>query len=182
MSFFNSDHIAKVLVTEQQLEEAITKLGAEITKDYEGKKPVIVGVLKGSVPFMADLIRKIDLQITIDFMSVSSYGEDTVSSGVVKILKDLDSSITGKDIIIVEDILDTGNTLSYMVEMLEQRKPNSIKIATLLDKKERRIKDINADYSCFVIPNEFVVGYGLDYNNEYRNLPFIGVLDPKVYS
>lgn len=175
------DDIKEVLVNEEQLKECVQKLGAQITKDYEGKNLLLVSVLRGSVIFMADLMREIKIPCTIDFMSVSSYGAGTKSSGVVKIIKDLDLNLAGYDILIVEDILDSGNTLAYLKKILLTRNPSSIKICTLLDKPERRTADISADYSGFSIPDAFAVGYGLDYDEKYRNLPFIGVLDPKVY-
>lgn len=175
------DDIKEVLVNEEQLKECVQKLGAQITKDYEGKNLLLVSVLRGSVIFMADLMREIKIPCTIDFMSVSSYGAGTKSSGVVKIIKDLDLNLAGYDILIIEDILDSGNTLSYLKKILLTRNPSSIKICTLLDKPERRTADITADYSGFSIPDAFAVGYGLDYDEKYRNLPFIGVLDPKVY-
>lgn len=175
------DDIKEVLVNEEQLKECVQKLGAQITKDYEGKNLLLVSVLRGSVIFMADLMREIKIPCTIDFMSVSSYGAGTKSSGVVKIIKDLDLNLAGYDILIIEDILDSGNTLAYLKKILLTRNPSSIKICTLLDKPERRTADITADYSGFSIPDAFAVGYGLDYDEKYRNLPFIGVLDPKVY-
>ena len=175
------DDIKEVLVNEEQLKECVQKLGAQISKDYEGKNLLLVSVLRGSVIFMADLMREIKIPCTIDFMSVSSYGAGTKSSGVVKIIKDLDLNLAGYDILIIEDILDSGNTLSYLKKILLTRNPSSIKICTLLDKPERRTADISADYSGFSIPDAFAVGYGLDYDEKYRNLPFIGVLDPKVY-
>jgi len=175
------DDIKEVLVNEEQLKECVQKLGAQISKDYEGKNLLLVSVLRGSVIFMADLMREIKIPCTIDFMSVSSYGAGTKSSGVVKIIKDLDLNLAGYDILIIEDILDSGNTLSYLKKILLTRNPSSIKICTLLDKPERRTADITADYSGFSIPDAFAVGYGLDYDEKYRNLPFIGVLDPKVY-
>ncbi len=175
------DDVKGILVSEAELKACVQKLGAQITKDYEGKNLLLVSVLRGSVIFMADLMREIKIPCTIDFMSVSSYGSGTKSSGVVKIIKDLDLNLAGYDILIVEDILDSGNTLAYLKKMLLTRNPSSIKICTLLDKPERRTADISADYSGFSIPDAFAVGYGLDYNEKYRNLPFIGVLDPKIY-
>lgn len=176
------DHEMKeILFTEEQLLARIAELGKEITADYQGKEPVFVSVLRGSYIFMADLTRKIDLPCTVDFMSVSSYGAGTTSSGQVKILKDLSDPIEGKDLIIVEDILDSGNTLYYLREVLSTRKPNSVKICTLFDKPERRVKDISADYVGFRVPDAFIVGYGLDFAEKYRNLPYIGVLKPEVY-
>ena len=173
--------IEYVLYSEEQLKQRVAELGAQITADYAEKKPVLVSVLRGSYIFMADLSRAIDLPCAIDFMAVSSYGKGTTSSGQVQVTKDLAESIEGKDLIIVEDILDSGNTLSYLIKLLKARKPASVRICTLLDKPERRVKDIKADYSGFSIPDAFVVGYGLDYAEQYRNLPYIGVLKPSVY-
>lgn len=180
MSFADQD-ILKVLFTEDQLKARVAELGAQITRDYQGKSPVLVSVLRGSYIFMADLTRSIDIPCTVDFMSVSSYGKGTTSSGQVNILKDLSEPIEGKDLIIVEDILDSGNTLFYLRDVLLARKPASVSICTLMDKPERRTKDITADYSGFQIPDAFVVGYGLDYAEKYRNLPYIGILKPQVY-
>lgn len=174
--------ILEVFYSEEQLKAKVAELGAAITRDYQGKSPVLVSVLRGSYIFMADLTRAIDLPCTVDFMSVSSYGAGTTSSGQVKILKDLSEPIEGKDLIIVEDILDSGNTLFYLRDVLAARKPASIAICTLLDKPERRTKPIQADYSGFEVPDAFVVGYGLDYAEKYRNLPYVGVLKPSVYS
>ncbi len=174
--------ILEVFYSEEQLKAKVAELGAAITRDYQGKSPVLVSVLRGSYIFMADLTRAIDLPCTVDFMSVSSYGAGTTSSGQVKILKDLSEPIEGKDLIIVEDILDSGNTLFYLRDVLAARKPASIAICTLLDKPERRTKPIQADYSGFEVPDAFVVGYGLDYAEKYRNLPYIGVLKPEVYA
>ncbi len=173
--------ILKTLVSEQELKDKVIALGAQISKDYEGRPLLLVSVLKGSVVFMADLMRAITIPARIDFMSVSSYGSGTKSLGVVKIIKDLDLNIEGYDLLIVEDILDSGNTLSYLKENLASRGPRSIRICTLLDKPERRTADVKADYIGFQVPDEFVVGYGLDYDEKYRNLPFIGVLKPEVY-
>ncbi len=173
--------ILEVFYSEEQLKAKVAELGAAITRDYQGKSPVLVSVLRGSYIFMADLTRSIDLPCTVDFMSVSSYGAGTTSSGQVKILKDLSEPIEGKDLIIVEDILDSGNTLFYLRDVLAARKPASIAICTLLDKPERRVKPIRADYSGFEVPDAFVVGYGLDYAEKYRNLPYIGVLKPEIY-
>lgn len=173
--------ILEVFYSEEQLKAKVAELGAAITRDYQGRSPVLVSVLRGSYIFMADLTRSIDLPCTVDFMSVSSYGAGTTSSGQVKILKDLSEPIEGKDLIIVEDILDSGNTLFYLRDVLAARKPASIAICTLLDKPERRVKPIQADYSGFAVPDAFVVGYGLDYAEKYRNLPYIGVLKPEIY-
>lgn len=180
MRFIEED-IERILISEKDIKKAVKKMGKQISKDYEGKNLILVSVLKGSVIFMADLMRAIAIPINIDFMSVSSYGGGTKSSGVVKILKDLDSDLIGKDILIVEDILDSGMTLSYLKKIFEQRHVSSIRIATLLDKPERRIADVTADYFCFTVPDEFVVGYGLDFDQQYRHLPYIGVLKPEIY-
>ena len=176
------DDIKTVLVSEEELKAKVAELGAQISKDYEGKNLVLVSILKGSVVFMADLMRAVDCPARIDFMSVSSYGSGTKTSGVVKIVKDLDLNLEGYDLLLVEDILDSGRTLYYLREILEKRNPASIRIATLLNKPARREADIAPDYSCFEVPDEFVVGYGLDYAEKYRNLPYIGVLKPEVYT
>lgn len=174
--------IEKVLLSEDELKKIVEDLGAKITEDYKGKKLVVVSVLKGSVVFMADLMRAIKIPCSIDFMAVSSYGSGTKTSGVVKIIKDLDSEVVcGSDLLIVEDILDSGVTLEYLMKVLSARNPNSIRICTLLDKPERRKANIRADYSGAQIPDAFVVGYGLDYDEKYRNLPFVGILKPEVY-
>lgn len=177
-----SKDIESVLFTEEQLKTRVAELGAQITKDYEGKDNILlVSVLRGSYIFMADLSRAIDLPLTIDFMSVSSYGGGTVSSGQVEIKKDISLNLEGYHVIIVEDILDSGNTLYYLTQMLRVRKAASISVCTLLDKPDRRTKPITADYAGFQVPDAFVVGYGLDYDQKYRNLPYIGVLKPEVY-
>lgn len=173
--------VEKILFTEEELKRRVAELGAEITRDYAGKAPVLASVLRGSYIFMADLSRQIKLPLTIDFMSVSSYGSGTTSSGQVEIKKDLSDPIEGRDLIIVEDILDSGNTLYYLLDVLRARKPASIRLCTLLDKPDRRAKPIAADYTGFTIPDAFVVGYGLDYDEKYRNLPYIGILKPEVY-
>ena len=175
------DDIEKVLLTEEDIQKKVKEIGEKITHDYEGKNLMLVSVLKGSVAFMADLMRAIDLPLKIDFMSVSSYGSGTTSSGVVKINKDLDIDLHGVDLLIVEDILDSGKTLHYITKMLSDRGTASIRIACLLDKPERRVVPLSADYTCFDIPDKFFVGYGLDYDQKYRNLPYIGVLKPEVY-
>ena len=175
------EDIERVLLSEEQIHEIVSRLGRQISEDYKDKKLLMVSVLKGSVVFMADLMRAITIPCEIDFMAVSSYGSGTESSGEVKIIKDLDRPIEGYDLLLVEDILDSVKTLHYISEMLRARKPASIKICTFLDKPERRQVDIYADYIGFTIPNEFVVGYGLDYANYYRNLPYIGVLRPECY-
>lgn len=177
----DSSDISKVLLTEEQIKEIIKRLGAQITEDYEGKNLLLVGVLKGSTVFMADLMREIKTHCKIDFMAVSSYGSGTSTTGSVKIIKDLTIDLSGYDLLIVEDILDSGVTLSNLREMLLTRKPASFKICTFLDKPERRKADVKADYVGAEIPDAFVVGYGLDYDEKYRNLPLLGVLDPKVY-
>ena len=172
----------KVLLTREEIAEKVRELGKQITLDYAGKKPVLVCILKGASVFFADLIREIELPLTLDFMAISSYGSATKTSGVVRILKDLDNDILGKDVIVVEDIVDTGITLSYLSKILMQRGASSLRIATLLDKPARRkVKDLKVDYMCFDIPDAFVVGYGLDYDQTYRNLPDIGVLHPRIY-
>lgn len=174
--------ICKVLISEEQLKEKVAEIGAQISKDYEGKKLLLVSILKGSVVFMADLMRAITIPARIDFMAVSSYGSGVKTSGVVKIIKDLDLNLEGYDVLIVEDILDSGMTLSYLVELLKSRNPASVEICSLLDKPERHKVEIGLKYKGFTIPDEFVVGYGLDYAENYRNVPFVGILDPKVYS
>ena len=175
------EDIERILVSEKDIKKAVKKMGKQISKDYDGKNLMLVAVLKGSIIFMGDLMRSISIPLNIDFMSVSSYGSGTKTSGVVKIIKDLDHDLSGKDILIVEDILDSGMTLSYLKSLLEQRNVNSIRIATLLDKPERRVADVKADYFFFTVPVEFVVGYGLDYDQQYRHLPYIGVLKPEIY-
>lgn len=167
------------LISEKQIEERISELANEINKDFDGEEIVIVSILKGSFIFTADLVRKITVPCTMDFVSLSSYGNSLVSSGVVKILKDLDEEIEGKNVIIVEDIIDTGRTLSFFVDVLKARNPKSIKICTILDKPDRRIDEVNVDYIGFKIPDEFVVGYGLDFEQTHRNLPYIGVVEGK---
>ena len=173
--------VERVLFSEEQLRARVAEIAAEIDRDYAGKEPLLVSVLRGSFVFMADLVRQIHLPCTVDFMAVSSYGAGTSSSGQVKIVKDLSEQIEGKDVLVVEDILDSGNTLSYLLKLLEARRPSSIRLCTLLDKPERRTKPVEVQYSGFTIPDEFVVGYGLDYDEKYRNLPYIGILKPRVY-
>ena len=168
--------MVKPLVTAARIQKRIREMGRQIRKDFPGEPIVLVGVLKGAVPFLADLARQIPGEVTFDFIAVSSYGKDTKSSGQVKLNKDLDSSIEGKTVVVVEDILDTGLTLQYLLRILQQRKPKHLRIAVLLDKVERRIANIHADYVGFAIPNEFVVGVGLDYAERYRNLPQVGIL------
>lgn len=166
----------EVLLGEEMVDAKIKSLGEQISRDYAGKEVHLICILKGSVFFVCELAKRITVPVTMDFMSVSSYGKDTKSSGVVKIIKDLDESIKDKDVIVVEDIVDSGNTLSYLLENLEARQPKSLKLCTLLDKPERRVKDVKVDYTGFQIPDEFVVGYGLDYAQKYRNLPYVGVV------
>ncbi|VLX17026.1 hypoxanthine guanine phosphoribosyltransferase [Streptococcus pneumoniae] len=174
--------IKKVLVSHDEITEAAKKLGAQLTKDYAGKNPILVGILKGSIPFMAELVKHIDTHIEMDFMMVSSYHGGTASSGVINIKQDVTQDIKGRHVLFVGDIIDTGQTLKNLRDMFKEREAASVKIATLLDKPEGRVVEIEADYTCFTIPNEFVVGYGLDYKENYRNLPYIGVLKEEVYS
>lgn len=173
--------LSSVLYNEEQLRVAVAELGARITRDYQGKAPLMVCILKGASLFFTDLIRQIDLPLAIEFMAISSYGASTASSGEVRLIKDLDRPITGRDVLIVEDIVDSGVTLSYLTRHLNSRGANSLKLVALLDKPSRRTVPLTVDYSCFQIPDAFVVGYGLDYDEKYRNLPVVGVLDPKVY-
>ena len=174
--------IKKILVSHDEITEAAKKLGAQLTKDYAGKNLILVGILKGSIPFMAELIKHIDTHIEMDFMMVSSYHGGTASSGVINIKQDVTQDIKGRHVLFVEDIIDTGQTLKNLRDMFIEREAASVKIATLLDKPEGRVVEIEADYTCFTIPNEFVVGYGLDYKENYRNLPYVGVLREEVYS
>ena len=169
--------IESVLLSEEKLHAIVSDLGKRISEDYQDKNLLMVSILKGSVVFMADLMRAITIPCGIDFMSVSSYGSETKSSGVVRIVKDLDEPLKGKDVIVIEDIVDSGRTLSYLLEMLRDRGPASLRLCTLLDKPERRVTDVHVDYTGFQIPDEFVVGYGLDYDQRYRNLPYIGVVE-----
>ena len=171
-----AEHV-KVLLTEEEVDRRIQAIGEQISKDYEGKQVHLVCVLKGGSFFMCELAKRISVPVSLDFMSVSSYGSDTKSSGVVKIVKDLDDSLADKNVIVVEDIVDSGRTLSYLLEMLKDRGPKSMKLCTLLDKPDRRVVDVKVDYTGFQIPDEFVVGYGLDYAQKYRNLPYIGVVE-----
>ena len=180
MSIFDND-IQEVLFSEEQLKNRVREIAQQITADYQGKEIMLISVLRGSFVFMADLCRAIDLPCTLDFMAVSSYGKGTKSSGQVQITKDLSEDISDRHIIVVEDILDSGNTLSYLLKILENRHPASIRLCTLLDKPERRVKPVKVHYSGFTIPDAFVVGYGLDYAEKYRNLPYIGILKPEVY-
>ncbi|MGE5577701.1 MAG: hypoxanthine phosphoribosyltransferase [Syntrophothermus sp.] len=174
--------VGEILLTEAQIAEKIAEMGERISRDYAGKDLLAIGILKGAILFMSDLIRQITIPVKTDFMAVSSYGASTKSSGIVRILKDLDESVEGKHLLIVEDIVDTGLTLKYLVENLSSRRPASIKVCTLMDKPARREVQIVPDYTGFQIPDKFVVGFGLDYAERYRNLPFIGVLKPEIYS
>ena len=174
--------IKEVYFSAEEIDKIVKKLGKQISEDYKDKNLLLVSILKGSVIFMADLMRSIDIPCRIDFMSVSSYGSGVKTSGIVKIQKDLDLNLEGYDVLIVEDILDSGKTLYYVRNMLRTRNPASIKICTLFDKPDRREADIHADYSGSLVPDEFIVGYGLDYDEKYRNLPYIGVLKPEIYN
>lgn len=168
----------RVLLTEEEVNQRISEVAAQISEDYAGRQVHLICVLKGGVFFTCELAKRLTVPVSLDFMSVSSYGDDTRSSGVVRIVKDLDEPLQGKDVLIVEDIIDSGRTLSYLIEVLRQREPKSIHLCTLLDKPERRVKkQVKVDYTCFSIPDEFVVGYGLDYAQKYRNLPYIGVVE-----
>ncbi|MGN0304658.1 MAG: hypoxanthine phosphoribosyltransferase [Lachnospiraceae bacterium] len=167
----------RVMLTEEAVDKRINEMGEQISKDYAGKKIHLICVLKGGVFFMCELAKRISVPVSMDFMSISSYGSGTESSGIIKIIKDLDESITGEDVLVVEDIVDSGRTLSYLLDMLKDRKPASLRLCTLLDKPDRRVVDVNVDYTGFQIPDEFVVGYGLDYAQKYRNLPYIGVVE-----
>ena len=173
--------IKEVLITEEEIIEKTKELGAVLAKEYQDKNPLVVGILKGALPFMADLMKQMPILLEYDMMDVSSYGTAFTSSGEVKIVKDLDVSIEGRHVIIVEDIIDTGRTLKYLQDMLHRRNAASVKIATLLDKPSGRLIDLNVDWKCFDVPDEFVVGYGLDYRENYRNLPYVGVLKPEIY-
>ncbi len=176
----NND-IKEILIEEKELQNKVAELGAKITRDYKGKDLLIICVLKGAVVFLGDLVRKIDLPLDMDFMAVSSYGANTKSSGVVRILKDLDENIEGKHVLIVEDIIDSGLTLAYLIENLKSRGPETVEICTILDKKERRTIDLDIKYIGFQVPDEFVVGYGLDYAEKYRNLPYVAILKEEIY-
>ncbi len=166
-----------VLITEEEINKRIKEMGAEISKAYEGREIHLISILKGGVFFTCELAKRITVPVSVDFMSVSSYGSSKVSSGVVKIIKDLDETIEGKDVLVVEDIIDTGTTLSYLMEMLAQRRPASLALCTLMDKPERRLHEVKVDYTGFEVPDKFIVGYGLDYAQHYRNLPYIGVIE-----
>jgi hypoxanthine phosphoribosyltransferase len=174
--------IQEVLYSEEEIMGKVKELGEIVSREYEGRNPLVICVLKGAFIFMADLAKNITVPIELDFMAVSSYGNSTRSSGEVKIVKDLDQSVEGRDVLIVEDIIDSGLTLSYLIDVLERRNALSVRVVALFDKPGHRTADINADYTGFVIPDAFVVGYGLDYAERYRNLPFVGVLKPEVYS
>ena len=171
-----------ILLKEDEIKAGVKKLGEQLTKDYEGKDPVFICILRGSVVFFADLIRHVDLPLTMDTMALSSYGSGTETSGMIKMEKDLRENVAGRNVVIIEDIVDTGRTLYYLKEDLKRRGVNSVKLVTLLDKPSRRQTEIEADYACFTIPDAFVVGYGLDYDEKYRNLPDIGVLHPRIYN
>ncbi|MBJ6361258.1 hypoxanthine phosphoribosyltransferase [Paenibacillus sp. GCM10012307] len=176
------DDIKEVLYDAQQIQDKIKELGDTLSRDFEGRNPLVICVLKGAFIFMADLVKNINIPLEIDFMAISSYGQSTKSSGIVKIIKDLDVPVEGRDVLIVEDIIDSGLTLSYLIDVLERRNSKSVTVVTLFDKPTRRTVDLEANYTGFSLPDEFVVGYGLDYAEKYRNLPFIGVLKPEVYS
>lgn len=171
-----------IIVTEADIRARVAELGKQIAADYAGKQLLVVGILKGAAIFAADLVRAIDLPVEVDFMAISSYGTSTVSTGVHRILKDLDDPIEGKHVLLVEDVVDTGLTLRYLKEYLEQRKPASLKVCSFLDKPSRRTVEIEAEYVGFQVPDVFVVGYGLDYSQQYRNLPYVGALKPEVYT
>lgn len=173
--------IQKILISEQEIKQKCLEMGKQLTEEYEGRFPLAVGVLKGAMPFMADLLRYIETYLEMDFMDVSSYGSEMRSSGEVKIVKDLDTKVEGRDILIIEDIIDSGLTLRYLVDLFKYRRANSVKIVTLLDKPSGRSADIRADMIGFEVPDAFVVGYGLDYKQKYRNLPYIGILKPEIY-
>jgi hypoxanthine phosphoribosyltransferase len=175
------EDIAEILLTEEQIRNKVAELGKQITHDYQGKNLLLLGTLKGAVPFIADLARDIKLPLEIDYMAISSYGNTTQSSGVVRILKDLEGPIDRKHVLIVEDIVDSGLTLHYLMDVLRQRRPLSLRVCALLDKGRERIKPVELDYVGFPIPDQFVVGYGLDYAQRYRNLPYVGILKPTVY-
>jgi len=173
--------IKAVLYSEEQIQAKVREMGQQLSKDFNGRNPLVICVLKGAFIFMSDLVKSISVPLEIDFMAVSSYGQSTKSSGVVKIIKDLDVSVEGRDVIIVEDIIDSGLTLSYLIDVLERRNARSVTVAALFDKPARRTVDLEPDYKGFVLPDEFVVGYGLDFAEKYRNLPYIGILKPEVY-
>ncbi|MDF2668221.1 MAG: hypoxanthine phosphoribosyltransferase [Paenibacillus sp.] len=174
--------ILEVLFTEEEIHNKVAELGEILSVEYEGRNPLVICVLKGAVIFMADLVKKMNIPLELDFMAVSSYGQSTKSSGVVKIIKDLDVPVEGRNVLIVEDIIDSGLTLSYLIDVLERRNALSISVVTLFDKPARRTVELDSDYKGFTIPDAFVVGYGLDYAEKYRNLPYVGILKPEVYS
>ncbi|WEK54294.1 MAG: hypoxanthine phosphoribosyltransferase [Candidatus Cohnella colombiensis] len=174
--------IQEVLYSQEVIEQKVQELGEVISREYEGRNPLVICVLKGAFIFMADLSKRLTIPIELDFMAVSSYGQGTRSSGEVKIVKDLDVSVDGRDVLIVEDIIDSGLTLSYLIDVLERRNALSVNVVALFDKPGRRTVDLNADYTGFIIPDAFVVGYGLDYAEKYRNLPYVGILKPEIYT
>lgn len=174
--------LQEVLLSKEQIDQRVREIGRQISQDYAGRDLVVVGILKGAIIFLSDLVREISVPVTLDFVATSSYGDSSISSGAVRILKDLEGGIEGRDVLIVEDIVDTGLTLLYLLQNLRSRNPASLKVCTLLDKPERRTVEIVPDYLGFSIPNAFVVGYGLDYAEKYRNLPYIAVLKPEAYS
>ncbi|RYL88198.1 hypoxanthine phosphoribosyltransferase [Sporolactobacillus sp. THM7-4] len=176
------EDLKEIIISEEAIQQKVSDFGRILSEEYKGRFPLVIGVLKGALPFMADLIKRITVPIEIDFMDVSSYGKSTVSSGEVKIIKDLNTSVEGRDILVVEDIIDSGLTLSYLVDLFKYRKANSIKIVTLLNKPSGRKADIKPDMCGFTVPDAFLVGYGLDYAEKYRNLPFIGILKPEIYT
>lgn len=176
------DDIKEILITEEEIDRRVRELGGILSEEYRNKNPLVIAILKGAAPFMSDLTRRMDIFLEMDYMVVSSYGLSTRSSGVVKIIKDLDYDISGRHLLIVEDVIDSGLTLNYLVDLMKRRNPRSLKVATLLDKPKNRRVDLKPDFIGFEVPDEFVVGYGLDYAEQYRNLPFIGVLKPQVYA
>lgn len=175
------DEIQDILISEEELQAKIEELGTTLTEEYDGRFPLVIGVLKGALPFMADIVKRMNIHLEMDFMDVSSYAGGTVSTGEVKIIKDLDTTVYDRDIVILEDIIDSGRTLKYLISLLQTRGAKSLKVVTLLDKPEGRVVDLTADLVGFTVPDEFVVGYGLDYAERYRNLPYIGVLKPEIY-
>ena len=182
MNTVMNEDLASILLSEETLREKVTELGAAVSRDYEGKQLLVISVLKGSFIFMSDLARKITIPCRFDFMSVSSYGKGTQSSGNVRIVQDLSIDVENRHILVVEDILDSGKTLSHLLDLLGSRNPASVRLCALLDKPSRRAVDVRVDYKGFEIPDEFVVGYGLDYNEKYRNLPYVGILKPEIYT
>ncbi|ALA40085.1 hypoxanthine phosphoribosyltransferase [Paenibacillus sp. SEL1] len=174
--------IQEILISEEEIQSKIKELGAQLSVKYEGKNPLVICVLKGAFIFMADLVKTITVPLELDFMAVSSYGASTKSSGIIKIIKDLDASVEGRDVLIVEDIIDSGLTLTHLIELLKNRNANSVCVVTLFDKPARRTVNLEADYTGFTLPDAFVVGYGLDYAEHYRNLPYIGILKPEIYT